>query len=144
MSTPPQDNAWFNEVTKLISLTFLAKQVERLKKQITDVFRTMCVAFTFNWMSKILMPERHRALYQFPKLWGQPLNDAQSRLRMIDRQFRAQLSDTHIRINTGPVQANSMVPMLIGAQGHIAKDGRTDYKTIETARKQRQLAASMN
>ena len=144
MSTPPQDNAWFNEVTKLISLTCLAKQVERLKKQISDVFRTMCEAFTFNWTDKVMVSKIHWELDQFLKLWGQPLNEAQSRLRMVDRQFHARLSDTNIRINTGPVQANSMVPMSIGAQGHIAKDCRTDYKTIETARKQRQLAASMN
>ena len=97
MSTPPQDNAWFNEVTKLISrvdeveatdkaaaargdqnITFLAKQVERLKKQMSDVFRTMCEAFTFNWTDKVMVPEIHWALDQFPKLWVQPLNDAQS------------------------------------------------------------------
>ena len=127
MSTPPQDNAWFNEVTKLISrvdkveatdkaaaargdqnITFLAKQVERLKKQMSDVFRTMCEAFTFNWTAKVMVPERHQALDQFPKLWGQPLNDAQSRLRMTDRQFRAQLSDRRQRQLAAVEAANAM------------------------------------
>ena len=52
---------------------------------------------------------------QFPKLWGQPLNEAQSRLRMVDRQFHARLSDTNIRISNGSVQPSSVVPMSIDA-----------------------------
>ena len=108
MSTPPQYDAWFNEVIKLISLTFLVKQVERLKKQITNAFRTMSVAFTFNWMSHSPTPDKHRAVSQSPRVWGQPLDDSQSRVRKTDRQFRAQLSDRRQQQLAAVEAANAM------------------------------------